>query len=126
MAGVSAIGLAVSEIPNDRFNLDIAHSAHLGGMLAALLYFRCVHLREWRTPDGRTDIELPRWLSKTPKVATAEAPAKYTVNISAPTRESLKAEVDRILDKINSDGFAALTAEEKRLLDDARNQISRR
>ncbi|ATC62780.1 hypothetical protein CMV30_01680 [Nibricoccus aquaticus] len=126
VAGISALGLAVSEIPGDRFNLGIAHSAHLGGMLAALLYYRFVHLREWRTPDGRADIELPRWLSKTAKVAPAAEPAKYTVNVTAPTRESLKAEVDRILDKINSEGLAALTAQEKRLLDDARNQISRR
>jgi len=33
--------------------------------------------------------------------------------------------VDRILDKINSKGFGALTPEEKRLLDDAREQLSR-
>jgi membrane associated rhomboid family serine protease len=127
LAVISTLGLAVSEIHGDRFHLNIAHSAHLGGMLAALLYFRFVHLREWRTPDGRADIELPRWLSKKQKAAPVEAPAKYTVNLPPPpSRESLKAEVDRILDKINSEGFAALTAEEKRLLDDARNQISRR
>ena len=46
MAGLSAIGLAVSEIPGDRFKLGIAHSAHLGGMAAALLYYYFVHLRE--------------------------------------------------------------------------------
>ncbi len=132
MAGLSAVGLAFSEIPGDRLNLNIAHSAHLGGMAAALFYYYFVHLREWRTPDGRADIELPRWLSKTPKASTTSAaePAKYTVNIStvtsAPSRENLKAEVDRILDKINSEGFAALTPEEKKLLDQARNQITRR
>jgi membrane associated rhomboid family serine protease len=126
VAGLSTIGLAVSEIPGDRFGLNITHSAHLGGMLAALLYYRFVHLREWRTPDGRADIELPRWLSKTAKATATEAPAKYTVNVTATNRESLKAQVDRILDKINSEGFAALTAEEKRLLDEARDQISRR
>jgi hypothetical protein len=37
----------------------------------------------------------------------------------------LRAEVDRILDKINSEGFGALTAEEKRLLDEARDLLSR-
>lgn len=126
VAGISTVGLVVSEIPGDRLNLNIAHSAHLGGMLAALLYHRFVHLREWRTPDGRADIELPTWLSRKSKTSSTEVPAKYTVNVTAPSRESLKAEVDRILDKINSEGFAALTAEEKRLLDDARNQISRR
>jgi len=53
----------------------------------------------------------------------AAAPS-FKVNIG--TRENLRAEVDRILDKINSKGFGALTAEEKRLLDEARDLLSRR
>ena len=36
-----------------------------------------------------------------------------------------QAEVDRILDKINSHGFGALTPEEKRILDDAKDLLSR-
>jgi hypothetical protein len=48
------------------------------------------------------------------------------VQIDLTRREDLRAEVDRILDKINSDGFGALTADEKRLLDDARDLLSRR
>jgi membrane associated rhomboid family serine protease len=123
--GLSALGLFASEIPDDRFNTHIAHSAHLGGVLAALLYYRLVHLREWKTPDGRADIELPGWLSKTPKTAAQPTP-KYSVNISAPGPENLRAEVDRILDKISSQGLSALTPEEKRLLDDARDKMSRR
>ena len=35
-------------------------------------------------------------------------------------------EVDRILDKINSDGFGSLSAEEKKVLDEARDLIGRR
>ena len=42
------------------------------------------------------------------------------------SREGLRAEVDRILDKINSQGFGALTADEKRLLDDAHDLLSKR
>lgn len=122
---LSAIGLVANEIPGDRLNLSIAHSAHLGGMLAALLYYRFVHLREWRTPDGRAEIELPQWLKKSAKTSAAEKPAKYTVNVSTASRADIRAEVDRILDKINSEGFASLTADEKRLLDQARNQITR-
>jgi hypothetical protein len=81
-----------------------------------------VHQHEWKNPDGSTDIELPRWLRKSQKAAAA-APAKFKLNLSS--REDLRTEVDRILDKINSDGFSALTAEEKRLLDEARDQLSR-
>jgi hypothetical protein len=45
------------------------------------------------------------------------------VNLS--NRDDLRAEVDRILDKINSQGFGALTEEEKRKLDEAKDMLSR-
>ena len=125
VAGLSTLGLVASEIPGDRLTLNIAHSAHIGGMFAALLYYRFVHLREWRTPDGPAELELPRWLSKTTKTPTQDAPAKLAPPPPSNPRENLRAEVDRILDKINSEGLAALTPEEKRLLDDARDQLSR-
>ena len=50
--------------------------------------------------------------------------ASYTINLG--DRGHLRAEVDRILDKINSDGFPSLSAEEKRILDEARDVITRR
>ena len=53
----------------------------------------------------------------------APSPA-YSVNVG--DRGHLRAEVDRILDKINSDGFGSLSADEKRVLDEARDLISRR
>jgi membrane associated rhomboid family serine protease len=125
MAAFSVAGLVTGEIPGGRFATGIAHSAHIGGMLAALAYFRFVHLREWQTPDGVTEIELPRWLRKKSLARAAAPPApKYSVNFTS--RESLRAEVDRILDKINSQGFGALTSEEKRLLDEAKDSLSQR
>ena len=56
--------------------------------------------------------------------AKSAAPAAYQVNVGSPG--DLRAEVDRILDKINSQGFGALTAEEKRMLDEAKDLLSRR
>jgi hypothetical protein len=41
-------------------------------------------------------------------------------------RGHLRAEVDRILDKINSQGFGSLSADEKRVLDEAKDLIGRR
>jgi len=117
---VDVCGVAFWELRGETMPLQIAPSAHLGGILAGYIYFYFVHKREWRNPDGRTDIELPRWMRKSRKAPTA--PAKYQVNLTTP--QDLKAEVDRILDKINSQGFASLTPEEKRLLDDARDQLS--
>ncbi|MDR2674693.1 MAG: hypothetical protein LBC18_07445, partial [Opitutaceae bacterium] len=152
-------GLAFGEIPAREAGLGMGmhYSAQLGGMLAGLLYHRLVYLREWRNPDGRTQIELPRWLRRAKKAGGGGAggggaPAKYKVNIGAggaagaagggaaaaggaggvpggaagTSAAGLRAEVDRILDKINSEGFGALTAGERQLLDDARDLLSRR
>ncbi len=97
-----------------------AHSAHLGGMAAGWLYFRYGHELNWRLPSQRTGIELPRWAKK---AAQAAAAAPFQVNLGR--KEELRVEVDRILDKINSQGFGALTAEEKRRLDEAKDLLSR-
>jgi membrane associated rhomboid family serine protease len=101
-----------------------AHSAHLGGMAAAWVYFRYIHNVDWSFAAGRADIEMPRWMKQRgPSKEVREAPA-YSVNIG--DRGHLRAEVDRILDKINSEGFGSLSAEEKKVLDDAKDMISRR
>jgi hypothetical protein len=67
-------------------------------------------------------IELPRWLRRRRK--TTPSTPRFQVNLTS--HDDLRAEVDRILDKINSQGFGALTNEEKRLLDEARDLLSRR
>ena len=100
---------------------SVAPSAQLGGMAAAWLYFHFLHERDW-TFRRRPAVELPRWMKR--KGGPGQEAASYQVNLG--NREHLKAEVDRILDKINSQGFGALTAEEKRLLDEARDLLSRR
>lgn len=114
-------GFLFYELPGNPSPLGLAHSAHLGGMLAGLVYYRYLHETNWKFFRSRPDIELPRWLRKSKKTA-APAPA-YRVNIAS--RDDLRAEVDRILDKINSAGFGALTAEEKHLLDEAKDLLSR-
>lgn len=109
------------ELPQRESRLG-SPSAHLAGMLVGFLYFRFVHEREWRTPDGVAEIELPQWLRKKQKNVESVAPV-YKVNLD---RGALRTEVDRILDKINSDGFSSLTGDEKRLLEDAKDALSRR
>ena len=76
----------------------------------------------WRLGWARSDVELPRWLKRTAKPAAAAPAPKADLG----TRENLRAEVDRILDKINSHGFGALTPAEKRVLDEAKEMLSRR
>lgn len=118
-------GLVIYEIIGAASPFGIAaHSAHLGGMAAGWIYFRYIHDAGWGLSRGSAEIELPRWLRQR-RSSKAEAPAPtYSVNIGGPGL--LRAEVDRILDKINSDGLHSLSAEEKKVLDDARDLIGRR
>ena len=93
------------------------HVANLVAMLTAYGYYRVAGRVDLF--GSSTGIELPRWFRRRQKSA---AP-RFQVNIT--NRNDLRAEVDRILDKINSEGFGALTAEEKHLLDEARDLLSR-
>lgn len=123
--GIEVLGLLFSELPGGRFDSGIAHSAHLGGMLVGWIYFRYLHaLGAWdRAPA--LSVELPSWLRRR-RGPTESGGASYKVNLSSPPKPDLKAEVDRVLDKINSQGFGALTDEEKRILDQAKDMLSRR
>lgn len=101
-----------------------AHSVRLGGMAAGWLYYRYVHDSDWGFRRERADVELPRWMRHR-NPARADRPAPM-LSLSSGDRGHLRAEVDRILDKINSDGFGSLSADEKRVLDEARDLIGRR
>jgi len=118
--------LLAYELPGARlpFDMTVSSSAHLGGMLTGLLYYRFIHHAPWFNREDRADIELPRWIKRARK--SAPPASHFEVNLNASnSREDMKAEVDRILDKINSEGFGALTPEEKRVLDEARDLLSR-
>lgn len=124
---IGLFGFLFSELPGR--SLGAHHSAHLGAMAAAWLYYRYFLAGDFTF--SRPSIELPKWMQRSKKSAPAPA---YKVNVSTPPpsaaapvgRSDLRAEVDRILDKINAKGFGSLTPEEKRVLDSARDTLSRR
>lgn len=124
LVAFDGLGFLFSELPGGTFDSNIAHSSHLGGMLAGWLYYRFVFAnRGYDRASSSPAIELPAWLRRRKKHPTPAPTSK--VNLSSPPGD-LRAEVDRILDKINAKGFGALTDEEKRLLDDAKDMLSRR
>lgn len=98
---------------------DIAHSAHLGGMLGSFLTFLFLSQRKdfpvisfsFRASPNNSKVS-----SSSPKVT----PNGYKVNIS---NQSLQHEIDKILDKINEQGFGSLTQNEKNLLDKAKSLL---
>lgn len=121
LLGLDLCGFLFYEIMGAASPFGFAHSAHLGGMLAGWVYYRYIHEGKWSF--GRAaSFEMPKWARKR-ETASASAP-KYKVNLT--DRSDLRAEVDRILDKINSQGFGSLTDEEKRALDSAKDLLSRR
>jgi membrane associated rhomboid family serine protease len=109
--------LVLYELPGASAPFAYSPSAHLGGMFAGWLYFRFLHAsRGW---DRASGFSLPAWLRfRRPK-------ASPTTRRNRPI-QNLRVEVDRILDKINSQGFGSLTEEEKRILDDAKDLLSKR
>lgn len=122
LIGVDLFGFAFYEVLGSVSPFGVmAHSAHLAGMAVAWVYFRYIHEASWISPTSAA-IELPRWARRAPP--SPPAPAASGADVAG--RTHLRAEVDRILDKINSDGFGSLSAEEKRVLDEARDLIGRR
>jgi hypothetical protein len=93
--------------------------------MAGFIYYRFVHDGRWFVSEDRAEVELPRWLKRVKKAP----PAAELIPASLPrplTREDMRAEVDRILDKINSEGLSSLTADERRVLDAAKDMMTRR
>ena len=103
-----------------------ANSAHLGGILGAFLYERFLLHRPTlldllkRVHRKPTEVQLPKW-RKRAEAVKAKTGNRFSINLSRP--KDLKREVDRILDKINAEGFGALSEEEKKVLDEAKDLL---
>ncbi len=99
----------------------IAHSAHLGGIIWGWFYYKALYPIRIVWPR----ISLRKQHTHPPRQPRANA-YHYKVNIgSQANKDVLRREVDRILDKINTRGFGALTEQEKQTLDQARDILKR-
>jgi len=108
--------------PND----SIAHAAHLGGILAGIVFVRyAIH---WHWPR----FERPRRLPLRPLVHAKRRTSavwgqeQKTVDDDLPPDEFLSKAVDPILDKISAHGIQSLTERERRILETAREKMVRR
>ncbi len=133
LGSIDLFGFFFRELPGGAGDW-VAHSAHLGGLAGGWVFYQLFIARAGLFGTAPA-IEAPRWMRKAP----AREPG-YTVNLSgravasggtssAPSaagRDRVRAEVDRILDKINERGFGSLSAEEKRVLDEARQVLGPR
>ncbi len=133
LLGFDLLGFFFYELQGGTGIGGIGHSAHLGGFAAGWIFFRYVHQQGPAAfGSSSSSMELPAWLKRA-KRKPAES-GSYKVNVGGKTASSgtsparhldLRAEVDRILDKINNEGFGALTDEEKRILDRAKDSLTR-
>ncbi len=95
----------------------VAHFAHLGGFAAAFLYMRGAQLMsrpQVVRPAERAPAVLVRPTAQGgvhEEIAAPRAPR-------ASSDATVKAEVDRVLDKISQRGLHSLTAEERKFLDE--------
>jgi hypothetical protein len=121
--GITIAFMLFYELPGASGSV-VAHSAHLGGMISGVLYYRFVYLRGGglfnRPGASRASVELPEWFKRRKRQPAARQ-INYTVNRSSSSRDELQKEVDRILDKINATGFGSLSDNEKQTLDHAKD-----
>jgi len=92
---------------------NVAYTAHLGGALFALLYYRS----GWR---------VSHWLPS--KFSLPKARSRSKLRIHAPEDDALKTDqrVDEILQKINEQGQESLTWRERRVLEKASQEYQRK
>jgi membrane associated rhomboid family serine protease len=98
---------------------NIAHFAHLGGLVTGFLYLRS----DWRPGTSRRRRKAKIRIRRMAPVPRDEASKKASPGGTqdkgdATGDEAVLDEVDRILDKISATGITSLTPEERRTLDD--------
>ena len=95
----------------------VAHFAHLGGFAAAFLYLRGGALLA-RPKPARPAERSPAVLVR-PPASDSGRRAEFSAPAKRRTPEAtVRAEVDRVLDKISERGLESLTPEERRFLDE--------
>jgi membrane associated rhomboid family serine protease len=107
---------------------NIAHAAHLGGMLTGIGFVRYAIHWDWHWPRFRRPRSQPvRPLVHAQRRVSAPWGQKQAgVDEDLPPDEFLSKAVDPILDKISAHGIQSLTERERRILETAREKMVRR
>ena len=97
----------------------IAHLAHLGGLVAGLIYLKA----DWRPGQLSRDLKEKarpkrRRLAIVPREEIERRAQAKGRTMSDRDERKMLDEVDRVLDKISEQGMSSLTAEERKLLDE--------
>ena len=99
---------------------NVAHAAHLGGLLAGAAWVRWKYFHQKRDDikeiRPKPKFEVVKLAAK--KMMTHAAPEEF------PPEEFISREVDPILDKISAHGIHSLTDRERQILDGARKKMA--
>jgi len=126
-AVISLLGLLGPVIHFYSLAGNIAHAAHLGGMLTGIFYIRWAGrlprpFEFWR-PFARRPEPKRELVSATPRRAWRGARKPVE---DLPPAEFISREVDPILEKISAQGIHSLTERERQVLESARNKMAKR
>jgi membrane associated rhomboid family serine protease len=119
------LGIAMSGRSLSSEGSQIAHAAHLGGMVTGIIFIRYALQFQWpefRLPKRRR----AQKLVKVPTQASARWARKGGTAEDLPPEEFLSKEVDPILDKISAQGIQSLTERERRILQAAKDKMAKR
>jgi rhomboid family protein len=107
---------------------NIAHAAHLGGMLTGLAFVRYALHWDWHWPRLRRSRSQPArsLVHAQRRIATPWVQKQGGGDEDLPADEFLSKAVDPILDKISAHGIQSLTERERRILETAREKMVRR
>lgn len=103
---------------------NVAHAAHLGGIMGGFAYLRWGAIAEKFFARRRRVRSRPRELIKVPKGAPWQRTRSDGDEL--PPGEFISREVDPILDKISAHGIQSLTPRERKILEAARAKMERR
>lgn len=116
-AGFEVLGLAYSLAGG---NPIVAYSAHLGGLVSGLAFVALLRRGKLSFIDR---LSMPKFSKRAASQDRGGRASDYNFKVNISDPRDLSAEVDRILDKINTDGFASLTDAERETLRRARDNL---
>ncbi|HXE56500.1 MAG TPA: rhomboid family intramembrane serine protease [Gemmatimonadales bacterium] len=98
---------------------DVAHLAHLGGLVSGYLFFRLQGFSRDRRRSAPRRPPIERMVMVQSNSRESEPQTVTPVrSVQRADGDWEQAEIDRVLDKISASGLASLTAEERRFLDE--------
>jgi membrane associated rhomboid family serine protease len=118
-------------VPGDMaIGAQVAHGAHLGGLIAGWVYIRFIYSGEWSLTRWRRkparEAEAPRELVRMPSKSFWQQAGTAPKQQDLPPAEFISKEVDPILDKISAHGIQSLTEKERKILEAARSRMAKR